>query len=181
MASPNQPVAVLSRAFDQAGVVLALVQLDELGRPTPCGGWTVRELVDHLSAAPEHFLQQMRGEEVDWSERADVVDGGWATYFRTHADDLLEHWHDEPADQQGQADWQSAEVGVHTWDLVQALGLGQELDDEVAERGLAFMRQAMTSENRGDAFAPEVEVPEGAGAYQRLVAFAGRTPLRSAP
>jgi len=179
MASPNQPVVVLSRALDQAGELLALIQHAELGRPTPCEEWTVRELADHLSAAPEHFLQQMRGEEVDWSARADVVDGGWATYFRTHADDLLHHWYDEPADQTAQADGQSAEVGVHTWDVVQALGLGleQECDDEVAERGLAFMQQELTSENRGDAFVPAVEVPEGAGAYERLAAFAGRTPL----
>ena len=177
MASPNEPVDVLAHALAQAGDVLALVPLEELGRPTPCGEWTVHELADHLSAAPEHFLQQMRGEEVDWTERADVVDGGWATYFRTYAGDLLNHWHDEPADQAGKADWQSAEVGVHTWDLVQALGLEFALDDEVAERGLAFIQQALTSDNRGDAFAPAVEVPEGAGAYERLAAFAGRTPL----
>ena len=36
------------------------------------------------------------------------------------------------------------------------------------------MQQGLTSENRGDAFGPEVEAPEGAGAYERLAAFAGR-------
>lgn len=176
MDSPNQPVIVLSRALDQAGDVLASIQHAELGRPTPCGEWTVRELADHLAAAPEHFLQQARGEEVDWSARAEVVDGGWAGHFRAEADDLIHHWHGQPADAVAQADWQTAEIGVHTWDLVQALGHAQELDEEVAERGLAFLQQGLTSENRGDAFGPEVEAPEGAGAYERLAAFAGRTP-----
>lgn len=178
MESPNEPVAVLSRALDQAGDVLASIRHEELGRPTPCGEWTVRELADHLTAAPEHFLQQARGEEVDWTARAEVVDGGWAGHFRAEADDLIHHWHGEPADQVAMADWQTAEVAVHTWDLVQALGRDDVLDDEVAERGLAFLQQGLTSENRGDAFAPEVDVPADAGAYERLAAFAGRTPLR---
>ena len=143
----------------------------------PAADWTVRELADHLAAAPEHFLQQARGEEVDWSAGA----GGRPTaagprHFRAHADDLLHHWHDQPDDQVAQADWQSAELGVHTWDLVQALGRPMPLDDEVAERGLAFMQQGLTAENRGEAFGAAVEVPDDAPAYDRLAAFAGRDP-----
>jgi uncharacterized protein (TIGR03086 family) len=176
MATPHQAVVVLSRALDQAGDALATVHPDDWDRPTPCEGWTVRQLASHLAAAPERFLQQARGEEVDWSAPAEVAEGQWAGHFRTHGDDLLHHWHGQPDDQAAQADWQSAELGVHTWDLVQALGRPVRLDDEVAERGLAFMQQGLTADNRGDAFAAEVEASEGAGAYERLVAFAGRHP-----
>jgi uncharacterized protein (TIGR03083 family) len=174
MSIDHQPVVVLSRALDQAGDALAAVRPDDLDRPTPCEGWTVRELADHLAAAPEHFLQLVRGEEVDWSAGTGVAVPQLAAHFRTHADDLLHHWHGQPDDQIDQADWQSAELGVHTWDLVQALGRPIALDDEVAERGLAFMRQGLTADNRGQAFGPEVEVPEDAGSYERLAAFAGR-------
>lgn len=175
MDSQRRPVVVLSRALDQAGDVLACIRTEDLDRPTSCGGWTVRELADHLTAAPEHFLMQARGEPVDWTARAEVVDGGWAAYFRTEADDLIHHWHGQPADELAQADWQTAEVGIHTWDLVQALGRPMPLDDEVAERGLAFLRQGLTDDNRGDAFAPAVDVSSDAGAYEKLAAFAGRT------
>lgn len=174
----HQPVVVLSRALDQAGDVLASVHADDLARPTPCGEWTVRELADHLAAAPEHFLQMARGEEVDWSAGAEVVDGGWAEHFREHADDLIHHWHGQPADRLGPADWQSAELAVHTWDLATALGRPVALDDEVAERGLAFMQQGLTEDNRGPSFEPAVDVPADASAYDRLVAFAGRDPRR---
>ena len=75
-----------------------------------------------------------------------------------------------------QADWQSAELGVHTWDLVRALGRSQALDDEVAERGRGFMQQNLPSERRGGAFGPEVPAPDDASAYERLAAFAGRDP-----
>jgi len=176
MATPHQAVVVLSRALDQAGDALASIHADDLDRPTPCGDWSVRQLAAHLAAAPEHFLQQARGEEVDWNAPADVPDGQWAGHFRTHGDDLLHHWHGQPDDQAAQADWQSAELGVHTWDLVRALGRPMPLDDEVAERGLAFMQQGLTADNRGGAFGAEVEVGADASAYDRLVAFAGRDP-----
>ena len=172
----TRPVVVLSRALDQAGDALASIQDDDWDKPTPCGDWSVRDLAGHLAAAPGHFLQMARGEKVDWSARAEGAERDWVPRFRSDADDLVHHWHGQPEDQTAQADWQSAELGVHTWDLVQALGRPAQLDDEVAERGLAFMQQGMTDENRGDAFGAEVEVPEDAGAYDRLVAFAGRDP-----
>ena len=176
MGNPHQAVVVLSRALDQAGDALASVHRDDWDRPTPCGDWTVRQLASHLASAPEHFLQQARGEEVDWSAPADVADGEWAGHSLTHGDDLIHHWHGQPDDQAAQADWQSAELGVHTWDLVTALGRPMPLDDEVAERGLAFMRQGLTADNRGKAFGPAVDVSDDAGPYERLVAFAGRDP-----
>ena len=125
----HRPVVVLSRALDQAGDALAAIRADDLDRPTPCGDWTVRQLADHLAAAPEHFLQMARGEEVDWQAGTGAADGGWADHFRPHADDLIHHWHEQPDDQVAQADWQSAELGVHTWDLVRALDRPVSLDD----------------------------------------------------
>ena len=73
-------------------------------------------------------------------------------------------------------DWQCAELAVHTWDLATALGRSSgDLDAEVAERGLAFMRASLTEDNRGPAFGPERPAPDGADAYQRIAAFAGRS------
>ncbi|WP_210503417.1 TIGR03086 family metal-binding protein [Nocardioides xinjiangensis] len=176
MSSEHQPVVVLSRALDQAGDALAAIRADDLDKPTPCEGWTVRELADHLAAAPEHFLQMARGEEVDWSAGTGVEPERLAAHFESRADDLIHHWHGQPDDQVATADWQSAELAVHTWDLVRALGRPVALDEEVAERGLAFMQQGLTPDNRGEAFRAEVAVPAGATAYDRLAAFAGRDP-----
>ncbi|GAB3014348.1 hypothetical protein GCM10011376_08080 [Nocardioides flavus (ex Wang et al. 2016)] len=176
MTSPHQPVVVLSRALDQAGDALDTVHADDLDKPTTCRGWTVRELADHLAAAPQHFLQMARGEEVDWAAGTGVEPDVLAAHFRTRADDLIHHWHGQPDNRVAQADWQTAELGVHTWELLRATGDPMPLDDEVAERGLAFLQQGLTEDNRGDAFAPAVPVPDDASAYERLVAFAGRDP-----
>jgi uncharacterized protein (TIGR03086 family) len=175
MTAPFDSVVVLSRALDQAGDVLAAVRTDQLSLPTPCSDWDVAQLVGHLVDAPRRFLEMARGEQVDWSAGPRRVSENWVPEFRSNADDLLHHWHQAGPDvETGQADWHTAELAVHTWDLAQATGQSRPLLPEVAERGLAFMSAMLTPERRGAAFGPEVSVPEDAPVYQRLAAIAGR-------
>lgn len=181
MTSHHQSVVVLSRALDQAGDVLAAVHAEQLGLPTPCGDWDVAHLVGHLVAAPVQFHRMAHGEDVDWSAGPEAAESNWAGDFRSHADDLIHHWHQEgEGADPGQVDWQTAEIAVHTWDVARATGQSPVLDPEVAERALALMSTMLTPENRGHAFAPAVPVPEDAPVYDRLAAYAGRDVTRSA-
>ena len=82
----------------------------------------------------------------------------------------------EVLDACGSADMQTGEFAVHTWDLARAVGHTDPLDPDVAERGLAFLSQGLTPDNRGRAFGAEVDVPADAPVYDRLAAFAGRDP-----
>ena len=71
--------------------------------------------------------------------------------------------------------WQLAELAVHTWDLATAVHTPTgDLDPVVAERGLAFMQQGLTADNRAPVFGPEQPAPPDADAYTRIAAFAGR-------
>lgn len=176
MTDPHESIVVLSRALDQAGDVLTAVHTDQLDRPTPCEDWTVAELVAHLVATPGRFVQMGRGEEVDWSGRPEAADGVQVAEFRAAADDLIHQWHQRGDTDAPMADWQTAELAVHTWDLVRATGQEVPLDPEVAERGLAFMKQALTADNRGEAFGPQMPVADDAPPYDRLAAWAGRDP-----
>jgi uncharacterized protein (TIGR03086 family) len=171
----SDDVRVLSRALDQAGDVLDHVHADQLSLPTPCRDWDVTALADHLVAAPATALAMMRGEQVDWSAPPAHVSEEWGPAFRVVADDLIHAWHEGLGGEGASADWQSAELAVHTWDLATAVGfpLGR-LDPEVAVRGLAFMQANLTEENRGPAFGPEQPAGEGAGPYERIAAYAGR-------
>ena len=176
MNATHDAVRVLGHALDQTGDVLAAVHPDDLGRPTPCADWTVQQLVDHLVATPARFLQMMNGEQPDWSAEPPRVAQDWAGAFRVSADNLIHAWHGRPDTETASADWQSAELATHTWDLARAIGRStDDLDAEVAERGLAFMRANLTAENRSVAFGPEQAAPEGAPPYDRIAAFAGRT------
>jgi uncharacterized protein (TIGR03086 family) len=174
MTAADASMTVLGRALDQAGDVLAAVRADQLGLPTPCGDWDVAALVGHLVAVPGHFLEMARGERPDWSAQPQVGDT-WAADFRAGAEELREHWRQVgDAVDAGQVDWQTAEIAVHTWDLVRATGQDVQLAPEVAERGLVFVSAMLTPENRGEAFGPAVDVPESAPVYDRLAAFTGR-------
>ena len=168
-------VRVLSRAVDQAGDVLDHVHRDALDRPTPCSEWDLATLADHLVDAPRRFLAMMRGEEVDWSAPPPHVAEEWGPTFRVTGDDLVHAWHEHSGDAAVSADWQTAELALHTWDVARTIGYPVDrLDPEVAERGLAFMRENLTEDDRGPVFGPERDVPEDAGAYERIAAYSGR-------
>ncbi len=170
---PDDDVAVLRRGLDQLAGLLGDLPDARPSVPTPCEDWDLQQLVDHVVVAPARFAGMARGEEVDWSATPPSGDEP-AARFRSNADDLL-----VAVRERGGAvpvDWQSAELAVHTWDLATALGRPTgDLDPAVAERGLAFMTSSLTADNRGPAFAAEQPAPEGADAYQRIAAFAGRS------
>jgi uncharacterized protein (TIGR03086 family) len=171
----DDSVRVLIRALDQAGDVLDRVHADDLVSPTPCDNWSVSALVDHLVATPSRFLAGMRGEGLDWSAEPPHVEHGWGPEFRNHADDLVHAWHELEGAPPTPAQWQVAELAVHTWDLATAIGRSVErLDPEVAETALEFMHASLRPELRGQAFGPEQPAPPDAGPYARLAAFAGR-------
>jgi uncharacterized protein (TIGR03086 family) len=172
----DDELAVLDRGLDQAATLLGSVSDTDLAGPTPCQDWSTAELVDHLVEAPKKFARMVRGEEVDWSAPTPHVGDDRVEAFRTSAGDLMGAWRGvADGDAPMGPDWQAAEIAVHTYDLATALGHPTAgLDEEVAERGLAFMRANLTSENRGPAFEPEQPAPEDADAYQRIAAFAGR-------
>lgn len=179
MSTAFDSVVLLNRALDQAGDVLTVVREDQLTLSTPCAEWDVGRLVSHVVADPRHFLEMAHGGKPDWSAEPDRV-LYWAATFRSAADDLIHHWHQTgDAADPGQVDWQTAEFALHTWDLARATGQTDQLarlDPDVAERALAFMSGALTPDNRGEAFAPEQPAPDGADAYDRLAAYAGRSP-----
>jgi uncharacterized protein (TIGR03086 family) len=170
----DDEATLLRRALDQLAGLLDDVPAQGSDAPTPCEQWTLSDLVDHVVAIPARFASMARGEAVDWSRTPSAGDDP-AARFRANAEDHLNALRDAG----GGAiplDWQCAELAVHTWDLTTALGRSTaDLDPEVAERGLAFMSASLTDDNRSPAFGPERPAPEGADAYQRIAAFAGRS------
>ena len=173
---PDDDAAVLRRGLDQLAGLLDELPGGRSSDPTPCAQWNLQELVDHIVAAPARFARMARGEAVDWSATPSSGPEP-AARFRSNAHDLLDAVSKGAAGGGSvAADWQTAEIAVHTWDLATALGRSTgDLDPAVAERGLAFMRGNLTAANRGPAFGPEQAAPEGADAYQRIAAFAGRS------
>jgi uncharacterized protein (TIGR03086 family) len=175
--SGTTALAVLSSSLDQLGDLLVHVDGEALDKPTPCSSWTLGDLADHVVAAPGKFAVMARGEQPDWSASPPHLEEGWSTAFRSSADDLMHLLHQAAGDGDGPGpEWQTAEFAVHTWDLARALGRStDDLDPEVAEQGLAFMKANLKTEMRGEAFGPEQPAPTDGDAYDAIAAFAGRT------
>jgi uncharacterized protein (TIGR03086 family) len=170
----DEELAVLRRGLDQLAALIADVRPEAAGDPTPCTDWNVQDLIDHIVATPTRFARMIRGEQVDWGAPTPPAGDDPAGAFRAHADDLLGAWREKPG--AAGVDWQCAELAVHTWDLATAVHAPTgTLDPEVAERGLAFMQANLTPDKRGPVFGPEHTAPEGADAYGRIAAFAGRS------
>jgi uncharacterized protein (TIGR03086 family) len=190
----TDPVPLLSRALDQAGDVVAGTDRGRAGDPTPCRSWTVGQLVDHLVHDLGQFVTAAGGGAPDWSQAPPPAGDDWAGAYRRGAQELVEAWQ-KAGDLSGTVtlpgmgevparfpvDMQIAELAVHAWDLATATGQRVDLDPEVAETALAWMRGTMApqfrgTEEEGKAFGPEVPIADDAPAYDRLAAFAGRRP-----
>lgn len=68
---------------------------------------------------------------------------------------------------------------VHAWDVAATLGVTVELADDVLGAALVVARRVPTDPARrgpGFAFAPALEVPEGAGVLEEALRLLGRAP-----
>ncbi|MFK3984745.1 TIGR03086 family metal-binding protein [Micromonospora sp. NPDC050397] len=189
-----EPLALLSRALDQAGEVLARVREEQHDLPTPCRSWTVARLGDHLVYDLSQFALTATGGTPDWSAPVPPVVGDRAAIFRKGAADLLELWRaagdltgtitlpglgEVPA--RFPVDQQTAEFAMHAWDLATATGQSTDLDPQVGQSSLDWVRRTLQPHFRakevdGGAFGPEVPIADDAPLYDRLAAFAGRSP-----
>lgn len=164
--------SIVSRGMAQLAALLGEVTPADLARATPCSEWTVADLSDHIVNSVAGMTTMARGGTPDWSAATHHDDP--ETALRAEGRGLVDALAASGgAFPEGMA---AAELAVHAYDLAVALGRPTgDLDPDVAEAGMAFMSASLTDERRGEAFGPQQPAPEGADAYQRIAAFAGRT------
>ena len=186
-------LALLSRALDQTGEVIGQVKLDQATLPTPCRSWDVRALVNHVVDEVRQFASVTKGGERNPSN-TDVIGEDWAVAFRAAADDLREAWQAPGAVDRttklptGEvaATWrmnqQITEEVIHAWDIAASTDQSIDLDPGLGELALAWGRENLKPQYRGDeadgfTFGPEVPIADDAALYERVAAMAGRAPL----
>ena len=149
--------------------------------PSPCEGWTARDVVDHVVDSQRDFLarqdldagsrptgdpQQLWRAHLDAVRRvvADdaAVSAEYDGYFgRTSVADTL-------------ANFYGFDLVVHRWDLGRALGRDVRWSEEEMERlekAVAGFGDALYGEG---VCRPAVDVPEGADRQARLLGIMGR-------
>jgi uncharacterized protein (TIGR03086 family) len=196
MTPDDGTLMLLEQALDQTERLIAAVGTGQAGLATPCPGWDVRALVQHMAGQDlRNFLTAVRGETADWQAPPDELGEDWTATFRGRAAPLRAAWRTADLDQpvaipgggeaplRSRADQQITELTVHGWDLAVSTGQQAGLDPALAEHALGWSRRMLRPEYRGPgkAFGPEVPVPSGAPVYQRMAGWFGRDPRWTPP
>jgi uncharacterized protein (TIGR03086 family) len=187
-------VATMRRVIEVTGQVVDNIEPQQLDNPSPCDGWTVRDVLNHIVAGAELFALCVRDRSVSDDAAAELMTSDrlgtdYKASFHDAADAANESFAipgamdrivklpfgEMPA---GMAlDIAIFDVTTHAWDLAKATGQSTDLDPEIA--GPAFrVTQAMLSEDLRNAgmFGPPVDAPADAPLADRLAALAGRAP-----
>lgn len=182
-----EPAGVLDaceRTLNAVGGVVSAVDRDLFDRPTPCAGWDVRTLLNHLvwenlvwsglangvprlDATADHL-----GE--DHIEAFRSAAQGTLTAFRRPG--MLDQRYG-PAPGRRLVEQLIIEMLVHCWDLAKAIGHPRDLVADLAESALPVVREIYGALPRtaGGSFAPPRPTPQDAPALDRLAGYLGRT------
>ncbi|MFF8841607.1 TIGR03086 family metal-binding protein [Streptomyces sp. NPDC015127] len=183
----------LRSAADGILKLLPAIGDEQLGDPTPCPAYAVREILAHIHGLATAFRDAGRkdlGATTGTSPDAalPVLADDWRTAIPQRLDELVEAW-------RGPAAWEGMtqaggvtlpgavagrvalnELVIHGWDLARATGQPYAPDEASMSVSRDLLTPADGDELRGDIFGPVVAVPESAPLLDRIVGLSGRRP-----
>jgi uncharacterized protein (TIGR03086 family) len=183
------------RAQDGFDAMLAAVPADMWDAPSPCPGWTLRDVAGHVIWAQEQMRHWATGQDYDVTTGApgaprpgDLAAGDPLEIWRAARAETGKTLTDEAlgrkVDIQGFGMvplpamitiWSHDEL-IHTWDVGHGLGIDVRLDPELVPASYAWAKENVL--RRPGFFGPELSPPADADLQTRLLAFLGRAPWR---
>jgi uncharacterized protein (TIGR03086 family) len=175
--------------------VVSQARSADLARSTPCAGWTLADLLAHMTAQHHGFAAAAAGDGADvvrWQTGAPAADqvgeyvtaaarvvaafGAPGVLDRDFALPEISPQLRFPAEQA--IGFHLVDYVVHGWDVARSLGLRYELEPALLAAALPIARSVPDGQNRrrpGASFAPRVAVTRG-GMLDQIVALLGRRP-----
>lgn len=188
-------VALLERAIDYTLGSLRSVTPAALCRATPCSGWNLRRLLEHLDDSLRTLTEAATGHVAGCPHPTEYVrdrtaaGANPALVVRDGAAEMLGRWSAAGTGDAGTvcvADRRltgpmvaaagAIEIAVHGWDVARACGEHRPIPAPMAEELLDLSRLFVTCADRPARFAPPVAVPAYAPAQDHLLAHLGRHP-----
>lgn len=180
-----------ARALDWTGGVVDGVPHGALGNPTPCAGWDVRQLLNHVVAGNLWVGELAAGRsiaEVGDSLDGDVLGPDFSAAYKRSAETA-----DSTFRSPGAMDAPCAvsygpvpghvycghrliDVAVHGWDIAVATGHEAALPEAIVLACQAVLAPQLGALQASGAFGSEVATPEGASPQAVLLASLGRDP-----
>lgn len=187
-------IALDRAALQESLRVLRTARDADWERPSPCVGWTLRDLVAHMTAQHHGFAAAARGSGADrtyWM----APDLGRDPYkiYDESVRHVLAAFAEEGVTERG---FTLPEIGgtftgriavgfhlldyvVHSWDVATTVGVGLALPGPVVEAALDIARRVPKDpelRGPGSAFAPALPTPEHASPLEEMLALLGRSP-----
>ncbi len=154
----------------------------QLEAETPCEGWTVRVLLDHMLETGRYFAGTARGEDVPLPGPVPpetLGDDPVGAFERLRAETLEAYAEEGVLDRTGPLlGIAFTEQLLHGWDLAVAAGRDATMPEGLAEAAYTMIHGRFTEEQRKGTFGPELPAPEDASPQERLLAYTGRDPSR---
>jgi uncharacterized protein (TIGR03086 family) len=181
----------LSEALGSAAALIDGLPQPALTAATPCGGWRVIDVVNHLAAVTEKFGRFAAGAPSPIRQRrGDLVGAQPKERFRELADAALGAWRQHPEALSavcvlsfGSFDGATAaginllDAVVHRWDIAVGAGAGAEMNEELAGVALRVADLLVTDEaRRSGQYATALDAGAGASPSARLLTATGRRP-----
>jgi uncharacterized protein (TIGR03086 family) len=162
--------------------VLANVRDEQLDAPSPCAGWSAKDVIDHVIGGNQLVRQRAGLEPIELPDGLVAAHAASARGAQEvfAAPDGLTRTFELPFATVPAAwfiDLRTADVFTHAWDLATATGQPTDLDRELAAVCLDAAKARMRPDLRGEGkpFADEQPCPPDATPSDALAAFLGRT------
>ena len=172
---------------DIRGKLLTLEEAD-LGLSSPCDGWTVGDIVDHVTDSnvwtgdllvTGDFETQAEDREPALTDRASRV-ASWEASVRLldrgiakGIDRIVRHPLG-PTPAHRLLFFRSLDTLIHGWDIARSVGADESLDQEVVSACLDILEPIALMLCATGMYAPPVSVSPGASAQQQLLGIVGR-------
>ncbi len=185
-------VATMSKVIAETKRVVDGIEPAQLDNPSPCDGWTVRDVLNHVTGGAEMFAVCVRdgamSDEQLVALMGDNLGSDYKGSFLKAADDAEAAFEIPGAMDRvvklpfGEMPAGMAlniaifDVTTHAWDLAKATGQSTDLDPEMSTVAYEVAQALIDDMRTAGLFGPSVAVPEDAPIADRLAGLAGRTP-----
>lgn len=179
--------SLLGAAAARAVPVVRAVREEQLGDPTPCAAFDVRELTGHLLDVVVNFTRLARKESSAFDKDADYLSrGDWRDLFADGAARLVAAW-SEPGAEEGTTGGMNQparfvgtialmDLTVHAWDLARATHQDYAADPAGVEVLAAAIEDLAPAARDAGIFDAPKQVPADASPFEALLAATGRDP-----
>lgn len=152
--------------------------IDQPDAPTPCEGWSVRDLASHVIETMRYFSASARGEQASPpspSPTGELGDDPVGEFEQLRSELLALYSQPEVLERTGPAVGIAlADSLLHGWDLARATGQDDTMPDGLAAVAYDQIQGRFTEEQRVGVFAPALPTAADAGDQERLLAYTGR-------